>query len=445
MNKSIFVSVSLSIFLLTGISLSAQTFVGSTIDNRAGVHSLTLNPALVINKEMKADINLFSTSAFVGNDYIGINLSDLTNIGDGFVFDESSDTNPKENNNFFGNVDVLGPSFQFNLNPKSSIGFTTRVRAFFNINNIGGELYQVISSENEDNNDFSFVMEDLAGIVHAWGEVGLTYGRVLMEKENQLLKGGVTLKYLAGAGGVFANSSALDATYSESADNLTTRGLLNYGYTNGYDSEDISFSDITSGFGADIGLVYELKNTNQAGQYQSDGYKFRFGLSLMDIGGINYSEVDRFEYDMDATVPISEYQENNLEDVLAENFNGTNELIESKFGLPTSLQFFGDYSVTNRFFVSLNGAFSLSNTSKLPVSQIINYVTATPRYEMKWISVYSPVSFREYDSSIMWGFGLRAGPVMIGSGSIISNLLSSSSKSADVYVGFKIPLYNKNN
>ena len=431
------------LLFFTYYSLSAQTFVGSTTDNRAGVHSLVLNPALVINEEMRADINLFSSSVFVGNDYIGIDLASLTSIGEGFVFDEAYDTNPKEDNNFFGNVDVLGPSFQFNLNPKSSIGFTTRVRAFFNINNIGGELYQVISSENEDNNDFSFVMEDLTGIVHAWGEVGLTYGRVLMEKENQLLKGGVTLKYLAGAGGVFGNSSALDATYSESSDNLTTGGLLNYGYTNGFDSEDISFSDISSGFGADIGFVYELKNTNQAGQYQSDGYKFRFGLSLMDIGGINYAEVEQFEYDMNATVPVSEYQENNLEDVLAENFNGTNEIIESKFGLPTSLQFFGDYSVSDHFFVSLNGAISLASSSSMPVNQIINYVTATPRYEMKWISVYSPVSFREYDSSIMWGLGLRAGPVIVGSGSIFSNILSSSSKSADLFVGFKIPLYSK--
>lgn len=116
-------------------------------------------------------------------------------------------------------------------------------------------------------------------------------------------------------------------------------------------------------------------------------------------------------------------------------------LKKTKFGLPTAIQVFADYSLTKRFFVSAQGAISVKKVSDIPVSNIINAFSVTPRFEMKWISVYSPISLRQYDSSVAWGFGFRAGPVTIGSGSILSNLISSSSKSADVYVGLKIPLY----
>ena len=39
------------------------------------------------------------------------------------------------------------------------------------------------------------------------------------------------------------------------------------------------------------------------------------------------------------------------------------------------------------------------------------------------------------------GTGFRAGPLFIGSGSIISNLLSNNSKAFNMYVGLKIPVY----
>ncbi|MEN2284249.1 hypothetical protein AAGF08_19045 [Algoriphagus sp. SE2] len=74
---------------------------------------------------------------------------------------------------------------------------------------------------------------------------------------------------------------------------------------------------------------------------------------------------------------------------------------------------------------------------------MINSFTITPRFEKRWISVYSPISIRQYYSSISWGFGLRAGPLMIGSGSIFTNLISNQSGNADVFVGLKVPIYKK--
>jgi hypothetical protein len=47
---------------------------------------------------------------------------------------------------------------------------------------------------------------------------------------------------------------------------------------------------------------------------------------------------------------------------------------------------------------------------------------------------------RQYDGLAM-GAGLRLGPLMVGSGSVISNVLGDSAKTTDVYVGLKIPIY----
>ncbi|MBN3583782.1 hypothetical protein JYB64_15390 [Algoriphagus aestuarii] len=426
--------------LLTVAQISfSQTFVGATVDNHAGVHSLLLNPALAVDSKMRLDINLFSTSAFIGNDFLSVDLSDLDGFRNGFEINSDEDKNATNNNNFFGNVDILGPSVLFNLNPKNSIAITTRVRGFFNLINIGGDLYELANTEYEDQMDFSVNMENASGLIHAWAEFGATYGRMILDNDQNSLKGGITLKYLAGAGGVYGSSRILNAQYNNQSDLLTTSGELRYGYTSGFDSEDISFSDIKSGFGADIGFVYEYKQEDVNIYYNP--YKFKVGVSLMDIGSISYDESSRFIYDMDATIDAREFQSKNLDELLEDNYNGVEIVGKTKMGLPTSVQVFGDYNINGKFFVSAQGAIALKSSNDNPVSQLINSFTLTPRFEKRWISVYSPIGFRQYDSSLAWGVGVRAGPVMIGSGSIFTNLISKRSRSADVYVGFKVPLY----
>ena len=94
----------------------------------------------------------------------------------------------------------------------------------------------------------------------------------------------------------------------------------------------------------------------------------------------------------------------------------------------------------NKLYISLQTNLSLVKKNSTHSNSIINSVTLAPRLETKWFSLYSPVSFREY-GDLAWGAGLRFGPLMIGSGSMLSNLLSDSSKTTDAYIGLKIPLY----
>lgn len=432
--------IAITLFGLTQKS-SAQTLVGAQIDNRAGIRGLTLNPANVINPRLKSEVNLFTTSAYFGNDYIGVNISDISKITTLDELSATSDINAKPDNNFVGNLDILGPSFQMNLSPKHSIAISTRIRTFFNLNNIGGEFIDAIVDEEEQTSQFEVLMRDLNGITHLWGEIGGTYGRVFLNNESIALKGAATLKYLFGAGGVTASSATLGAIYLEASNNLTTLGQLDYGYTDGVDNGEIDFGTFNSGFGMDLGVILEIKDKRQ--RAYGDGYVFRGGVSVLDIGGISYKGFSETSYDMNARISFDEFDDKSLQEVLEENYDGTTNVRDQNLSMPTSLQIFGDFAVTNKLYLSAHASINLRDHQEIPVSQITNNISITPRFESGWLAVYSPLSYRQYEEGLSWGLGVRLGPVIIGSGSILTNILSKNSRSTDAYFGLQIPIYNK--
>ncbi|WP_111672440.1 DUF5723 family protein [Algoriphagus litoralis] len=419
-------------------SALAQTHLGFATDRRAGVHAIMMNPAAISGSKMKLDINLFSASLFAGNDYASIDLSNLGKFEDGFNFGSDVETNPLDQNNFLGNVDILGPAVLFHIGDKNSFAFSTRVRGFFTLNNIAGEFYQAVSTDNEELGDFTASMEDLDGVIHPWGEVGLSYARILLSDDRKMLSAGATVKYLAGAGGVFLSSGQLGANYNASTESLTTTGNLDFGISSGFDSDEIDFSTISSGFGLDLGVVYEVRDASYS---DTDTYKLRMGISVMDIGGISYAASERYLYNMNGMVSVSDFENQSLEEILDQNYPGTERREDLRFAIPTTLQVFADYAINKAFFVSASGSLGIKDHGDLPVSRTVNHFQITPRWESKWISVSSPVGTRQYSKGIHWGLGLRVGPLVVGSGSVLTNLISSSSQSADFYVGLKIPIY----
>jgi hypothetical protein len=433
----------ITLLLLSTIltNLKAQSYVGFAVDNYSGVHSLISNPSNVVDSRLKADINIISVSAFGGSDYFGIDVSNIIKSEGSIDIESDTEKFPSDANNFFLNADVLGPSFMFNLSPKSSIGVVSRVRAFFNLNNISGELYENISDNFDIGEDFDFNSENLTGTIHAWAEVGLVYGRILVDNENSFLKGGVTLKYLQGAGGVFLNSPNFTGQYNATNETLTTTGELQYGISQDFDNSDIDFSNLTAGFGADVGFTYEFRPNVGLDSVtrKHNKYKLKIGASITDIGSIDYKGSVVTTYDLNATADASTFNED-TEEFLDNNYTSSEETIAQKINLPTAFHFLADYHIMNKLYISLQTNLSLVKKNSTHSNSIINSVTLAPRLETKWFSLYSPVSFREY-GDFAWGAGLRFGPLMIGSGSMLSNLLSDSSKTTDAYIGLKIPLY----
>lgn len=430
------------IIVICNLSLHAQSYIGHSIDNYSGVHGIILNPSSVVDGRMRTDINISSVSVFGGSDYFAIDLDNLPEDGDSFSFEDDLDKYPKEDNQFFLNVDALGPSVMFNLSPKHSIGITTRARTFLNFNNLNGRLYEDLSDGFSSSDSYDFQMKNYTGTIHAWGEFGVTYGRILLDKEIHFIKAGITLKYLLGGGSAFSSTPQLTGNFNGSSEILTSQGFLYYGNSLGFDPEDINFENTSSGFGGDLGFTYEYRiDTNlDTLSIKDNKYKLKLGLSVTDIGSISYDDSSLTTYRLTNSVNTQNFEDKSIEEILEENYDGEEQILSSRINLPTAIHFLADYNIRKHLYLSLNGSFSLIGNDWEQSNRVINTVTLTPRFETKIFSFYLPLGVRQYDD-FSAGAGFRFGPLTVGSASALSLLLSDSSKTADVFLGLKVPIY----
>lgn len=443
------------LFLLGAMGTQAQSFIGYLSDNYSGVNSVISNPANIVDSRFKTDINLVGVSAIFGNDYYGVNVMDA--LKDDYDFDLDATKSPSNSNNFGTYEDILGPAFMFNLNRNSSIAVFTRARSVVNINDINGNTVDEI--DNDETDDFVVNEGDFNAFGQAWAEVGLTYARVLMNNEEHFLKGGLSLKYLQGAGSGYIYGRNVTVDYDADGagpDNgsFDSTGELTYGRFDNFDDDNYDYElPDANGFGVDLGFVYEWRpNHADYAKTNSDGesytlkhknkYKLKLGLSITDLGSINYKEGKEDVYDITNT-NVTEDDFDNAEDI-EEFLNNFYTLTQSsgsfKTHLPTALHFNADWNFSGKFYLNLNTDFSLTKKGKENTSSILNIASLTPRFESRWFSFYLPLSMVEYNG-FQAGAGLRMGPLYLGSGSVLTALTSDDTKGADVYAGLKIPVY----
>ncbi|MEZ4968769.1 MAG: DUF5723 family protein [Flavobacteriaceae bacterium] len=451
MNKSILVAF----LILITTAVNGQSYIGFGTDNYNGVHGLISNPANIVDSRFKTDINLIGASGLLGNDYYSAKFGDV--FKDDFDFDVDGTKSPKNANNAYGNVDILGPSFMFNINSRNSLAVFTRGRVFFNLNDINGDTYDNISNEFDENEDFNVNEGDYQISANAWAETGITYATVLLNQEQHFLKGGISLKYLMGYGNAYSSGKNIiidyDADGSGTTGSIDSQGEIAYGNSNNItnDFEDYEFEKSADGFGMDLGFIYEWrphfadytvtdKDGNPYAPKDINKYKLKFGLSLTDLGSLKYEGTEN-AYDITNSISEDDFDnEEGFEDKLNNLYTQIRSGNASKAVLPTALHLNADWNINNHFYLNLNTDLSLTSKSNPNTNSIANIVSLTPRFESKWFSFYSPISYIE-NLGVQWGAGFRAGPLYIGSGSILTVLTSDNSKGADVYAGLKIPVY----
>lgn len=438
-----------AIALLISFLCASQSYSGKETDNYSGITSLSFNPANLADSRFKTDINLIQVSSTTSNDYYAFNFSELFNDASGISFEESGMRFPSQNNNVYQNLDILGPSFLFNLSDKHSLAISTRVRGYLNLREVNGNLFETLQDGDILNKDFNIDMENLNGTAHAWGEAGLTYGFVVMNKKNHFLKAGVTAKYLLGAGGFFMNSNNINGSYDSVAETISANGDLSYAAANSTDEDDdFDFGNGSSSIGGDIGLIYEyrpeLKKDRKLDSLALRGhnqYRLKLGLSITDIGSITYQDVNIDTYSISGTVSASDFDED-FEQGLEDNYSFISNTQDVTVQLPTALRYSLDLRVDRNIYIAATGAVGLNASTDPYSNNQLNYTTIVPRYESRLFTLYTNISFLEY-ADMTWGAGLRFGPLSFGSGSILSNLISEDSQAADFYIGLKIPFHHR--
>ena len=399
--------------------------LGVLLGNHAGSTVMLSNPAMMTNTKDYLDINIISGDLFVFNDFIYVPSSDY-NIWDAL----KGKTLPQygENNSNFlyyknqdlkntaVNLRIMGPSAMIQLGDHA-FGLSTGFRVFTTGNNIPWEMpvfgYEGMKSENLQNIKFNDYNIDYQ--VNAWGEIGFSYAYNLIKYFDQQLTVGVSVKYLLGYSGAYADIDNIDyIVQNDSTINITNlKAEIGYALPVDYNTNDFPDSGPTikgSGLGLDLGVVYIKrkyigdKNWRRACEQRYEDYKYRIGISILDIGRIkykhnaqvhNYNDVNALWVNYDT---ISFDNLNQVTEELSNLFYGDPDASKTqttmKIGLPTALSVQIDYNFGRNIYfggywihpVRFNG-----HTLRRPAQ-----LSFIPRYETKYLEFSLPLSLYEY-------------------------------------------------
>ncbi len=465
-----------------------QQKLGMAGSNYAGTHSIYMNPSSIANSRLGFYMDVASLQAGASNNYIKLPLG----LGSTDADWNSSDFIKKETNrakSAYVQGQVNAFSFMVKLSPVHSVALTNRIRYGMSFTNVSPQLATIIV-EGADEKDFigkTYQNITFNTNVNAYAETGLTYARVIKSNDNFMIKGGLTINRLHGITSAYANSKDLSFSMAEEPnpqmpiENQTILDIqrvdLRYGYVDGSDAFDnISTKTFLGkgtpgkGWGFNLGATFEKQEKNTFDKAQTkmidslgsvykgkksssekmhNTYKYRLGVSLMDIGGIRYSGNTIKSYDISRT----------NRQIVADSLDGAPEEIgevinwalgikdsekKTSFtsGLPTAFHVNFDYHLKGKVYVNALWVQNLRGKNAIGLRQPSMF-SVTPRIEMRWFEVAIPVGMVNNYSNFTLGTYLKLGIFDIGSDNIAGALGLGKTYGADVYAGVHIPVFAK--
>lgn len=442
----------LSACVLVSSYAMAQEMNGFRSDNYNGVNGAFFNPANLGNSPYKLDIGLFGLNIFAGNKNLNLGFGTSSEItGDDVLNSLLGKGNP---NSILVNVAFHLPSISYRINEKTTVALLTRSRILFNVHDVDGTL---ISSITNPPSELSLPYnlnstENMRIATNMFSEYGLSGGHVVYDKGNHFVKVGATLKYLSGIANAYIQMDKINATFDSSGNTVVATkasGSVSMGAA-GIDVDDpqFTFSGGSTGFGADLGAVYEYRTDELKDEAMP--YLFKGNIALLDIGSIKYDVIPGQSAGYAVNIPVGQYFDmskfdgdpQQTFDNNPQYFTKTTTASSYRVALPRTLQIGGDYRALKGVYVAANLQLAMSNNeTKAYNPRAVNAVTITPRYESKLLAAYLPIHYSNL-SKMNIGFGFRAGPLYAGSSSLVSMMISKS-KQMDFYFGFRVGFKTK--
>lgn len=423
------------LLMSSAVVMAQQSFSGLKNGYRSGVHRVLSNPANIAGSSYKWHANLFSVGVSSYNSEVG--LSEMMDQIDDIENTLAGSLNGVSSQSFSSTTyaDALLPSFMLRINKRHSLALTSRFRTFVHIDNFDVKLFQTLFTDIDKigwtENPIAVKNQSLR--VNAFADVGLTWASTVMETSKHSLRVGATAKYVMGMANGYLGiedlkgSLSIDKTNYEATLNAT--GQL-HSVAAGANYEELSLSKLTSvktsAVGFDLGVTYEYRSADKP----NAPYKIKAGLSVTDIGTMKYTPAEdmRYTYELNATtITYKDDFEKKLEEVITKTAVG-----DYKVSLPTALQTYVDYNAGGGLGVELSGQFGLTKgTQQNPYYG--TDISLTPRFEKKYFGFFLPISYSNI-TKVNMGTVLKLGPVFVGSGTILSNVMGNS-KGVDVFAG----------
>lgn len=461
--------------------------MGINTGNYAGVTGVMLQPASIVDSRYKFDINLFSIGTNFSNNYLQVNRKALlkfngNNFSDYKTFKSKylSETalGPNDRAWFDVNSRIQMPlSFMATLNKKSAIALNIQSRSMVQGRNITQQLASMAYNEfyypplnNQPIDASGFTLNTLS-----WVDVGLTYGRVLMESNKHFLKAAFTAKYIGGVASLYMGSN--DLSISVNNDSSINFNTSSYQYArNGkadFNIFDRNLKPDASSIGFNAGIVYEFRGNIEKFKYLTAGkdeksyeatrrdvnkYLFKVGVSLLDAGMFNFDKAATVNNFSGSTTnwQLNNANYNSIKEFDTALNNRTTPLGDNprsyKVHLPTALSVQLDVRLLRGVYLNAMAyrPVDLSNDDGYRFDNY-GFYAITPRWEGRHFGLYIPYTFTnhknitDYKQNLL-GATVRMGPVFVGSSNLGTMIFNKNLKAADVHAGIKVGItYGKPN
>ena len=455
----------------------SQLSLGLVNGNYSGSTGTIINPASMANTKLKTDINLLALSAFAENNYLYFpskksSLIKLFNgaydfhffpkpYGDGErkVYSYYQDKSLK---NIFGNARIIGPSVMFSMN-EHVFAVRTGFRMMSSTRRLPYDIanfsYYGADFKPQQNVNYSHDNYDMASM--AWGEVMFSYATVISHRNNNHWYAGISVGPLFGYSGAYmSGGDTRYIVYNDSIVNVEQfSGEFGISIPVDYNNDNVDlYHPIIRGYGwgMDLGISWQYRERPYQKRIPSncfkkrfEEYKFKIGVSLLDIGWVNYTKnAERHVYNNvhNNLIRLNELKYDNIRDEL----NTASELFYGdpgaslkgnsiKIYMPATVSVQFDYHIKDWYYFNATLIIPAKYASPMIESPFV--VSMTPRFESRFLEINVPVVLYDFKYPRV-GLSIRLDGLTIGTDHLGSFTSTKDFTGADVYIAYKINLRN---
>ena len=459
-------------------NLFCQERLGICNSVYAGVNSLWINPASIAGSPFSYDINILTVHSFLDNNdvylykaNIPILLKNTKNeINSNNDYNQRHGVNSKieiydnynnKNKNLYQRLLIQGPSVMFAFK-KWNFAITTGIReevSLLKVNNklaklaYEGMVYESLSKQ------YIYIPEfRLSGT--AWSEIGISAATTIKQDRDKIIKAGISLKYLMGYSNLYLKHKSSTIIYQNDDD--MDFYFLNAEY--GHAINDSKIEVLGRGQNVDLGVSYQkpishrLKEKNRYYYDKGQGcpyyckpnpyllYKWKIGLSLIDIGYLTWNKNAKTYLFTNATSTwynFAHWAPNGIEGTdkgLNSHFNNDSTASPQKTSYTTLLPmaFSGqfDYNFGGNFYINATIVQRLPHFNTAGTDRS-NLFSLTPRFDSPYLGIALPVTFYEYIYP-HFGLALRLGNYLSAGTDNIMSFAGNKLSGMDLYLSLKI-------
>lgn len=461
----------LLLFLLLKTT-TAQNQFGIVGGNYAGLQALKINPANICYQPVSLDINALSVYGNINNNHYYstptflLSYDSIKPVVANRKFDEKSiipasfiiRNDIQSTGYVFGSLNILGPSMLMAISTKKSFAITSGFRSHVSGTNLSGStalaLFEGPTYSQLQNTQLQ--MQDTKVAFASWYEIGGSYAQVIKDNMQYVHRFGGSLKLLLGTTGGYIYDKGFNA-YNETGHDLQmNNSSFSYAYAGPENTSKISNSQLMSirGMGASFDLGYSVqrkeKNRNRRNICPnlfgytdvSCEYKWKFGISLLDIGAIKYynnsfaTDITGGNSDWKNWDAVLKYNPRQIDSVFRSRITGDIKASESFWLLmPGAFSAQFDYKFTEGFYVNTIIVQRIT-PSFTPSLARMNSISITPRFEKENVEISMPFILNEYKNPNI-GLAFRLKYFMIGSDRFGETFGLKTMYGADLYAALR--------